>query len=196
MRATRPPLRPPPRFSRRRTAAAALATAAILSLAVPGPATTVRLFSFEELCDGAPTIVVARCVALATDYDAATGLPFTRSRFAVEEVRPGGARAGTRVMVPGMPAFTANEAVVLFLTAPGDAGFPWVMGLKQGCYTITAHPVTGERMVRQDLAGLTVAASGPGQALTRPAAARPETLAGFRDRILRRVAPARAPEQP
>ena len=178
----------------------------IFSLVPDARATTVRRFAFDELCGGAGSIVVARCVAVTTEFDAAVGLPFTRTTFEVQDVlkgdpatrrvtvrMPGGAIAGRRTTIPGIPTFQRDGESVLFLTPPGEDGYPWVMGLAQGCYGIVSHPRSGERMVFQALTGLATYDPATARVLAKPAPARLETLESFTRRIRRLVNAASAP---
>ena len=55
-------------------------------------------------------------------------------------------------IVPGMPSFRKGEEVVVFLTQKDAAGYPWVMGLQQGKYSVVTAK-NGTKMVRNDLAG-------------------------------------------
>ncbi|HEY7726844.1 MAG TPA: hypothetical protein VID50_00155 [Candidatus Eisenbacteria bacterium] len=56
-------------------------------------------------------------------------------------------------IVPGMPKFRSGEEVVVFLTQTDAAGYPWVMGLEQGKYTITSD-ANGNKSVRNEIGDL------------------------------------------
>ena len=69
-------------------------------------------------------------------------------------------------IVPGMPSFRKGEEVVVFLTQKDAAGYPWVMGLQQGKYSILTGK-DGVKMVRNDLAGTELVGQA-GQKLSAP----------------------------
>ncbi len=56
-------------------------------------------------------------------------------------------------VVPGMPSFKTGEEVVVFLSAKDQAGYPWVMGLQQGKYSVVMDD-NGLKHVRNELEGL------------------------------------------
>jgi len=56
-------------------------------------------------------------------------------------------------IVPGTPSFKKGEEVVVFLTQRDVAGYPWVMGLQQGKYSVSADE-NGQKRVRNELDGL------------------------------------------
>jgi hypothetical protein len=62
----------------------------------------------------------------------------------------GGQVGNIASIVPGLPTFSKGEEVVVFLTASDRAGYPWVMGLQQGKYTVRTDP-KGVKYVRNDL---------------------------------------------
>lgn len=63
-------------------------------------------------------------------------------------------------IVPGMPSFRRGEEVVLFLTAKDSKGYPWVVGLQQGKYTVYSDE-NGIKQVRNDVDGMsTMSADG------------------------------------
>jgi hypothetical protein len=62
-------------------------------------------------------------------------------------------------VVPGMPEFRKGEEVVLFLSQKDAAGYPWVVGLQQGKYSVVTDE-NGLKQVRNDVDGLNLA--GPG----------------------------------
>ena len=73
---------------------------------------------------------------------------------------PGGQMGRYRSVMPGAPAFTEGEEVVLFLTADATRA-AHVLGLGQGVFRIMTDRVRGERLVVPE-----ILASAPG-ALTR-----------------------------
>jgi hypothetical protein len=56
-------------------------------------------------------------------------------------------------IVPGTPSFKKGEEVVVFLTQRDAAGYPWVMGLQQGKYSVSSDE-NGQKRVRNELDGL------------------------------------------
>src|SRR6185503_1527019 len=64
----------------------------------------------------------------------------------------GGTVGNIASIVPGMPSFKKGEEVVVFLTQKDGAGYPWVMGLQQGKYSIVTGK-DGVKQVRNDLTG-------------------------------------------
>ncbi|MDA0711400.1 MAG: hypothetical protein O3B73_14465 [bacterium] len=124
------------------------------------PATTVKTFAFDGLCETAPTIVYVRCLeAKALIPEGRDGI-FTRYRFAVINaikgqprselaiLLPGGTVGQSHTDVPGMPRFVVGQETVLFLSEMDDFGSPWPVGLGQGCYDVVVDP-DGSRHVAQ-----------------------------------------------
>ncbi len=111
-------------------------------------ATTVKPFAFEEICETAQTIVHVRCLARENAVFPDRDGIFTQTRFRALEVikgqvnsemilvLPGGEWEGQRLYVPGVPQFAVGEETVLFLSRTDDFGFPWPVGLAQGCYRV------------------------------------------------------------
>jgi hypothetical protein len=64
----------------------------------------------------------------------------------------GGTVDNVASVVPGMPSFKKGEEVVVFLTQKDAAGYPWVMGLQQGKYSVSSGK-DGVKTVRNDLSG-------------------------------------------
>ena len=82
-------------------------------------------------------------------------------------------------IVPGMPSFRKGEEVVLFLTQKDAAGYPWVLGLQQGKYSVVDQ--AGLKMVRNDLAGTELLT--PNGAHVEPKVAPDQPLGAFLDGI-------------
>jgi hypothetical protein len=139
-------------------------------------ATTVQKFTWKELARKSPTIVLATVedeysrwdtgnkeiytyVTLRVNEpikgaksDVATKGPKNESTITIRQL--GGTVDNITSIVPGMPRFTRGEQVVVFLSANDDAGYPWVMGLQQGKYTVVTDK-NGAKQVRNDVDGLT-----------------------------------------
>lgn len=135
-----------------------------LVLAQAALATTVQKFTLPELTKRADAIVLGRVVSATSSWDAAKKEIYTYFTLTVSQPVKG-ARMGESItirqlggtvgniasIVPGMPSFKKGEEVVLFLTQKDAAGYPWVMGLQQGKYSVVDQD--GVKMVRNDLAG-------------------------------------------
>jgi hypothetical protein len=141
---------------------------AIAALALVGAqvafATTVQKLSLQELTKKSESIVMARVDDAFSSWDAAHKEIYTYFTLSVLQPVKGSKGATTITLrqlggtvdniasiVPGMPSFRKGEEVVVFLTQKDAAGYPWVMGLQQGKYSIAEKD--GVKMVRNDLAG-------------------------------------------
>ncbi|HEU4723712.1 MAG TPA: hypothetical protein VFU59_00300, partial [Candidatus Eisenbacteria bacterium] len=82
-------------------------------------------------------------------------------------------------IVPGTPTFRKGEEVVLFLTQKDGAGYPWVMGLQQGKYTVTADE-KGSKSVRNEIDG-ELKFVAPGDKTTDAEAGKAQPLQSFLD---------------
>jgi len=127
--------------------------------------TTVQKLSLQELTKKSDSIVMARVDDAIASWDAGHKEIYTYVTLSV--IQPvKGSRDATTIMlrqlggtvdniasvVPGMPSFKKGEEVVVFLTQKDPAGYPWVMGLEQGKYSISTGK-NGVKMVRNDLSG-------------------------------------------
>jgi hypothetical protein len=147
-----------------------LLVGAIAALALVGAqvalATSVQKFSLQELTKKSDSIVMARVDDAVSSWDAAHKEIYTFYTLSVLQPVKGNKGATTLTLrqlggtvdniasiVPGMPSFKKGEEVVLFLTQKDAAGYPWVMGLQQGKYTVTTGK-NGAKTVRNDLAGI------------------------------------------
>ncbi len=149
---------------------------AIAALALLGAqaayATSVLKFSLQELTKKSDSIVMARVDDAVSSWDASHKEIYTYYTLSV--LQPVKGNKGTTTItlrqlggtvdniasiVPGMPSFKKGEEVVVFLTQKDPAGYPWVMGLQQGKYTVTTGK-DGVKMVRNDLAGTELLTKG------------------------------------
>jgi len=153
-----------------------LLVAAITALALVGAqaalATSVLKFSLQELTKKSDSIVMARVDDAVSSWDAAHKEIYTFYTLSVlQSVKGskgtttitlrqlGGTVDNIASIVPGMPSFKKGEEVIVFLTQKDAAGYPWVMGLQQGKYTVTTGK-DGVKMVRNDLAGTELLTKG------------------------------------
>lgn len=142
---------------------------AIAALALVGAqvafATTVQKLTLQELTKKSESIVMARVDDAVSSWDAGHKEIYTYFTLSVLQsvkgskgattitLRQLGGTVGTIAsVVPGMPSFRKGEEVVVFLTQKDAAGYPWVMGLQQGKYSVVTGK-DGVKMVRNDLAG-------------------------------------------
>jgi len=128
-------------------------------------ATTVQKLTLQDLAKKSDSIVMARVDDAVASWDAGHKEIYTFITLNVLQPVKGNQGATTITLrqlggtvgniasvVPGMPSFRKGEEVVVFLTQKDAAGYPWVMGLEQGKYTVTTGK-NGVKMVRNDLAG-------------------------------------------
>jgi hypothetical protein len=144
--------------------AVAIAALALVSAQV-ALATTVQKLTLQELTKKSNAIVVATVEDAVSSWDAGHKEIYTFYTLRVTQGVKGSAKDATITIrqiggtvdniasiVPGMPSFKKGEEVVVFLTQKDAAGYPWVMGLQQGKYSITTGK-DGVKKVRNDLAG-------------------------------------------
>ena len=147
-----------------RFAMVVFATFALAGASTAG-ATTVMKLSLKDLAKKSDTIVRATVVDETARYDANKEI-YTYFTLRVLEpvkgsgkdqvitIRQIGGVVGTIAsIVPGTPSFRKGEEVVVFLTQKDAAGYPWVMGLQQGKFTVIADE-NGQKNVRNELNGL------------------------------------------
>jgi hypothetical protein len=129
-------------------------------------ATTVQKFSVRELAQKSDAIVMAKVEDQSSRQDPTNKEIYTYITISVTEsikgakgeksitIRQLGGSVGNIISaVPGMPTFKNGEEVVLFLSAKDRAGYPWVMGLQQGKYSIVTDE-NGLKHVRNELDGI------------------------------------------
>jgi hypothetical protein len=154
-----------------------IATVAFAGIALLGAnlatATTVQKFTLSDLAKKSETIVRATVEDQTSRWDTNHKEIYTFITLHVlDSVK--GAKGETTItirqiggtvdnlisVVPGMPNFKKGEEVVVFLSQKDAAGYPWVMGLQQGKYTVTTDE-NGIKHVRNDVDGLkTLAPNG------------------------------------
>jgi len=99
---------------------------------------------------------------------------------------PGGQFEGRRSMMHGVPDFHPGDEAVLFLTQQDTRGFPWVMGLSQGCFRIFRDPQSGTALVRYAVSDTELVDPTTGRVLQKPATPPPpELLETFKQRLSR-----------
>ncbi|HKY31504.1 MAG TPA: hypothetical protein VJV23_03125 [Candidatus Polarisedimenticolia bacterium] len=154
---------------------------ALLALAVPAHATTLKRMDLSELVRGADRVVHARAAGTRVYWDPSGTQIYTDTRFEVVEEAKGrgprtltlttlGGRMGEVVMsVEGTPAFEQGSEAVLFTAAAPD-GRRHLVGFSQGVMRVIEDSRTGDRFaVSETPAGVTVMErTGTGLAPVRP----------------------------
>ena len=147
-----------------------IASVAFAGLALLGAslatATTVQKFSRQELAKKSASIVQAKVEDVYSSQDAVSKEIYTYINLSVLEsvkgakgeksitIRQLGGTVGNLISaVPGMPSFQRGEEVVVFLSVRDRDGYPWVMGLQQGKYSVVTDE-NGLKHVRNELDGL------------------------------------------
>ena len=173
----------------RRPIVLALAALALLSASYAA-ATTVQKMSLRDLAKNSDAIVLARVEDETARYDANKEIYTYITVRVLDPVKGpkkddvitirqlGGTVDKIASIVPGMPTFKKGEEVVLFLTGKDGAGYPWVMGLQQGKYSVTADE-KGEKHVRNEIDGLVLVA--PGGKASEAEAGKAQPLQAFLD---------------
>jgi hypothetical protein len=143
-------------------------------------ATTVQKLSLQALTKRSDSIVMAKVNDVTSSWDAAHKEIYTtislqilnpvkgrKGESTVTLRQIGGTVGNIASIVPGMPSFRVGEEVVLFLTQKDAAGYPWVMGLQQGKYSVVEK--NGAKFVRNDLADTELVLNGKkAQSVTSP----------------------------
>ena len=156
-------------------------------------ATTVQKFTIRELAAKSDAIVTAKVEDQSSRQDASNKEIYTYITVSVLQsvkgaqgektitIRQLGGSVGNLIsVVPGMPSFKNGEEVVLFLSAKDRAGYPWVMGLQQGKYSIVTDD-NGLKHVRNELDGLRVLS--PNGSVNESKVSSDQPLAAFLDGI-------------
>jgi hypothetical protein len=147
-----------------------IASVAFAGLALLGAslatATTVQKFSRQDLAKKSASIVQAKVDDVYSLQDGVSKEIYTYINLSVLEsvkgakgeksitIRQLGGTVGNLIsVVPGMPSFQRGEEVVVFLSVRDRDGYPWVMGLQQGKYSVVSDE-NGLKHVRNELDGL------------------------------------------
>ena len=174
------------------TAIVALAALGLFGASMAG-ATTVQKLSLTDLAKKSETIALARVDDVSARWDAnhkeiytyislkvLDGVKGSRKDDVLTIRQIGGTVDKIISVVPGMPSFTKGEEVVVFLSPKDRAGYPWVMGLQQGKYSVSMD-ANGFKQVRNDVDGLkTMSLNG---SVDEAKAAPVQPLASFLDGI-------------
>jgi predicted secreted protein len=130
-------------------------------------ATTVLKLSLKDLAKKSDSIVRARVEDEVARYDTNKEIYTYFTLRVLEPVKGskkddiitirqlGGVVDHIASIVPGTPSFKKGEEVVVFLTQKDAAGYPWVMGLQQGKYSVSQDE-NGQKRVRNELDGTTL----------------------------------------
>lgn len=165
-------------------------------------ATSVLKMSLHDLAKNSESIVLARVEDQSARYDAnkeiytyvtlrvldpVKGMKAEHGKNATSDqlitIRQiGGIVGNIASVVSGMPKFTKGEEVVVFLSKKDSAGYPWVMGLQQGKYTVVTDE-TGARHVRNELEDLGLLNSDGSMASAQSKGGAPMPLQAFLDGI-------------
>jgi hypothetical protein len=177
--------------------ASRLAMVAFAALALVGTstayATTVLKMSLKDLARKSDAVVMALVEDQVARYDADKEIytyitlkvldPVKGSRkddlITIRQL--GGIVGNIASVVPGMPTFRKGDEVVVFLTQRDAAGYPGIMGLQQGKYTISQDQ-NGSKHVRSELDG-TVLMDLSGRTSEAPKASPDMPLQSFLDGI-------------
>jgi hypothetical protein len=148
--------------------ASRLALVAFAALALVGTstanATTVTKMSLKDLARNSDAVVMARVEDQVARYDVNKEIYTYVTLRVLDPVKGshkddvitirqlGGVVDNIASIVPGMPTFKKGDEVVVFLTQKDKAGYPWIMGLQQGKYTVSQDE-NGAKHVRNELDG-------------------------------------------
>jgi len=148
--------------------ASRLAMVAFAALALVGSstayATTVLKMSLKDLARKSDAVVMARVEDQVARYDVDKEIYTYITLKVLDPVKGshkddlitirqlGGQVDNIASIVPGMPTFKKGEEVVVFLSQKDRAGYPWIMGLQQGKYSISQDQ-NGTKRVRNELDG-------------------------------------------
>jgi hypothetical protein len=146
----------------------------VLTVAAPADSTTLLKMDVERLAREAVMVVQGH---VAWDYSVRPdpqGPIFTYSGLEVsgcvagecpETVvlkHEGGTVGELTIFIPGMPAFTPGDEVLLFLEPDpnGEKDTYYTVGMVQGYFKIVTDPQSGVKTAHQQLFGVTLAAPG------------------------------------
>jgi hypothetical protein len=178
----------------------AVLAASVVCATTPGAARAAVLVAADlgELVRGARSVVHGRVVSTGTQWlEGRRGVETivtlaverTLKGTASEEVSfrvPGGQIGPYRSFMPGAPAFSEGEDVVVFLGGDGPA-IPHLVGFSQGVYRVRG--IGGLRVVRPGVPAPSGAAS---TAMARGVGRRAEPLAAFEAQVMDLVREERA----
>ena len=177
--------------------------ALVLTIGPSASATTVRQFDLEEMVETAERIFLGIC--LSGRCEAGPSGICTRTTFRIKEPIKGtfdadtlqlrlpvGTIDGIRCTIPGMPSFEPGEEIVLFLTGEDKDGYPWVIGLSQGKFSVIPDPVSRRKVVVNAASGAAShrkpLAKDEGFSITGPATSGVAGIAGVElDAFLARI---------
>ncbi|HEX7078924.1 MAG TPA: hypothetical protein VF363_10920 [Candidatus Eisenbacteria bacterium] len=135
-----------------------------LAIAATASATTVLKLSLKDLAKKSDAIVLARVDDQVSRYEQGKEIYTYYTLHVLEPVKGakseqtitirqlGGVIDNIASVVPGMPRFQNGEEVVVFLTQKDATGYPWVMGLQQGKYSVFLDE-KGQKRVRNEASG-------------------------------------------
>jgi hypothetical protein len=138
--------------------------ALLLLGAATATATSVHRFTLQDLTKKSSAIVTAKVedsysrwenkeIVTYTTLHVLQSVKGLKGQTTLTLRQLGGRVDNIESIVPGMPTFARGEEVVLFLTQNDAAGYPWVMGLQQGKYTVVTDS-RGHKSVRNELGDL------------------------------------------
>ena len=166
-------------------------------------ATSVVKMSLRDLAKNSDSIVLARVEDQSARYDANKEIYTYITLRVLDPVKGsmkaehgknavpdqlitirqiGGVVGSIASIVPGMPKFVKGEEVVVFLSKKDSAGYPWVMGLQQGKYSVVTDD-QGMRHVKNELEDLGLMNSDGSMAQAQAKAGEPMPLQAFLDGI-------------
>ena len=147
-----------------RIAAIAFAVTALV-FAATATATTMIKLSLKDLAKKSDAIVLARVEDQVSRYEQNKEIYTYYTLRVLEPVKGakneqtitirqiGGIVDNIASVVPGTPRFRNGEEVVVFLTQKDATGYPWVMGLQQGKFSVVQDE-KGQKRVRNELSGV------------------------------------------
>ena len=158
-----------------------------------GDAAVLIHLTFEEMTEQSSAIVLGRCVAVRSEWNADRSNIVTHNVFEVSQYYKGslgprititelGGQVGEWVaLYSGVPHFRVGEEAVLFVWT-GPQGQHQVIGLTQGKFRVGRDGATGEAVLQQTLSAEPMVE--PERHLhTAPAGQMAMPLAAFRNRV-------------
>ena len=164
-------------------------------------ATNQELANLQYLTQGAEIIVVGRCTAIRSAWNAKRTRISTYISYEVEENIKGGLRdqqivvttlggtvgSITQMMVDG-PTFEVGERSLLFLTASDEPATFRIQGLRRGKLRIYSDSRTGERFLMRDASRFMHGAERPGVPLQGENSTAPSKAAQSPPSVVRKEA--------